>query len=95
MPCTLFTLVNYGWAPIKKIRGSSPKFSAESLGVLKAVYDTYSKFDGAQLEVLTHSELPWKEARGNTPPYEPSENVISIESMKTYYAEKYKQAQGD
>ena len=86
---------NYGWTPIKKLYGASPRFSAESLGVLRAVYSTYSKFDGAQLETLTHSELPWREARGNISPFEPSDKVISVESMRRYYAEKYKQAQGD
>lgn len=86
---------SYGWTPIKKLRGQSPKFPAETLSILRAVYGTYSKFTGEQLESLTHSELPWREARGNFKPYEPCENVISVETMRKYYAEKYKQAQGD
>ena len=85
----------YGWTPIKKFRKEPFKFSAETLSVLRAVYNTYAKFTGEQLEALTHSESPWREARGNLKPYEPSEATISVESMKKYYAEKYKQAQGD
>lgn len=86
---------SYGWTPIKKLKGKSPKFSSESLQVLRSVYDTYSKLSGAQLESLNHSELPWRKARGDLLPYEPSENVISLESMRKFYGEAYRQAQGD
>ena len=85
----------WGWAPIKRIRKKNFNFSPETLSVLRAVYNTYAKFTGEQLEALTHSESPWREARGNLKPYEPSEAIIPVENMKKYYAEKYKQAQGD
>lgn len=94
-PVLYLCYANYGWTPIKKLYGAAPKFPAETLEVLRAVYNTYSRLTGAQLEALTHSEQPWKKARGDIPPYEPSENVIPIESMRMYYAQKYKQAQGD
>ena len=80
---------------IPKLSGASPKFPTDTTDVLRAVYNTYSKFGGAQLEALTHSELPWQQARGNIPPFEPSENVISTDLMGKFYGEKYKQAQGD
>lgn len=86
---------NYGWEKIKRLKGESPKFENDSLEILKAVYATYSKFDGSQLERLTHSEKPWQKARGDIPPFEPCENPISCDSMKKYYAQKYKQAQGN
>ena len=86
---------DYGWKKIVKLTGEAPKFPDETLQVLKAVYRTYSKLSGAQLETLTHSEKPWQDARGNIPPYEPSTNVISNDVMKQFYAETYKQAQGD
>lgn len=85
----------YGWKPIEKLKGNAPKFHDDSIQVLKAVYRTYSKLTGAQLEALTHSELPWQIARSNIPPYEPSENIISTDVMGKFYVEKYKQAQGD
>ena len=86
---------DYGWNKIKRLAGESPEFESDTLDVLKAVYHTYSNLDGGQLEILTHSESPWKEARGNLQPYEPCENVISIQSMRKYYAEKYRKAQGE
>ena len=86
---------SYGWQKIERQKGSAPIFPKDSLEILNAVYRTYSKFDGGQLESLTHSETPWQEARGDFKPYEPCENIISQQSMKNYYVEKYKQAQGD
>lgn len=85
----------YGWQKINRRKEKPPQFPEETLGVLRAVYRTYSKFDGEKLEALTHSETPWQEARAGLKPYESCENVISCQSMENYYAEKYKQAQGD
>ena len=86
---------DYGWNKIDRLTGDAPQFEGDSLQVLKAVYRTYSKLSGAQLEALTHSEKPWQVARGDIPPYEPSTNVISNDVMRQFYAEAYKQAQGD
>ncbi|MBQ3617826.1 MAG: DUF4065 domain-containing protein [Bacteroidales bacterium] len=94
-PALYARYASYGWESIKKMRGKSPIFSDKTLSVLWAVYNTYSKLTGAQLEALTHSELPWRKARGNLKPYEPCENKISCESMMTYYGQKFKEAQGD
>lgn len=84
-----------GWSPIKRMKGNAPAFADDSIQVLKAVYKTYGHLTGGQLETLTHSEKPYQKARGNLAPYEPSNNIISTEMMRQYYAEKYKQAQGD
>ena len=86
---------DYRWNKIPRLAGTSPKFSAETTDILRAVYNTYAKFDGAQLETLTHSELPWQQARGGIAPFEPSENIISTDLMGKFYGEKYRQAQGD
>ncbi|MBO6178491.1 MAG: DUF4065 domain-containing protein [Selenomonadaceae bacterium] len=85
----------YGWEtipqgkPIKSIKGK------KALKILDAVYETYKMLSGDQLERLTHSEEPWKKARGNSKPWENCNTVISLESMKRYYKEKYEQAQGE
>ena len=95
IPVLYYQYANYGWEKMKRLTGKSPEFEDDSLEVLKAVYRTYSKLDGSQLESLTHSELPWQKARGNLAPYEICNNPISLETMKQYYGEKYKQAQGE
>ena len=84
-----------GWSPIKRSKGKAPRFDADSLQVLNAVFATYAKMSGAQLEVLTHSELPWKKARGNIAPTEPSTNTINRDEMRKFYGETYRKAQGD
>ena len=53
---------------------------------LGQVISAYGKFTATQLEQLTHQELPWIEARAGLPPDEPSRNVISTETMKTFYS---------
>ena len=86
---------SYGWKSIEKMSGKPPEFSDNTLRVLRAVYNTYSKFTGEKLEVLTHSETPWQEARGDLKPYEPCVNEISFESMRSYYGKRLEEAQVD
>lgn len=86
---------DYGWLSIPPYKGELYDFDERTEDVLNAVYNTYAQFSGEQIKSLTHSELPWREARGDLAPYEICTNLISLETMKKYYGEKYKQAQGD
>lgn len=52
---------------------------------LDVVWSLYNKFDAKTLEKMTHSEEPWKSARGSIPSYQSSNNIISIDSMMEYY----------
>jgi hypothetical protein len=36
---------------------------------------------------LSHSESPWRDARAGLPPDAPSKNVITNDSMKTFYGQ--------
>ena len=85
----------YGWQEIEKRSGKSPDFPKKTLQVLNSVYDTYGKLDGAQLEALTHSEMPWQKARGGLSPLEPSTEAIKHKDMREYYVKAYEAAQGD
>ena len=95
IPLLYYRYADYGWEKIARLSGESPRFNDDTTEVLKAVYRTYANFDGSQLEALTHSEKPWYEARGNLKPYEICNKPIPLEAMRNYYAEKYKQAQGE
>lgn len=53
---------------------------------IDAIIDSYGKLSGQALSSLTHSEEPWKEARGNLLPHEQSQAIISIESMFRFYS---------
>lgn len=52
----------------------------------------YGKYTGSDLEVMTHAELPWKEARRGLHYWELSSNVISEDLMATYYLNELKEA---
>lgn len=72
-----------------------PIFDSDSEEVLELVWGTYKNLSGTDLEYLSHSELPWQNARGDLPEYELSENIISVNDMKTYYRNIYEQTQND
>ena len=53
---------------------------------IENVLETYGDFSGPQLEMLTHREDPWIRARGDLAPSQPCNEIISKESMKSYYS---------
>jgi|SRR3972149_4730895 len=56
-----------------------------NIKVLKEVWDLYGKFDANYLEVLTHNELPWQQAREKLDTNTPSNAVISVDAMRAFY----------
>lgn len=53
---------------------------------LDEIVDVFGVESAVALERMTHEEAPWLEARGDLPPHEASRNVISKETMRTFYA---------
>ena len=49
---------------------------------MRTAYGSCSSYD---LEKRTHQEKPWQAARNGLPLPEPSEAVISMEEMKTFF----------
>ncbi len=56
-----------------------------TVGLLDNIYDVYGKYDADYLEILTHSEDPWQNAREGLNCNEFSKAIISLEDMKNYY----------
>ena len=83
----------YKWSTIPKADFDASALDEKLTDVLDAVYNTYGELSGDQLESLTHSEVPWIEARGAFKPWELSTAPISCASMRRYYARKYEQSQ--
>ncbi len=74
----------FRWGPIDRpdaILQVSPLVSDHIAEIMRA----YGDFTAGQLERITHSEAPWREARHGLAPDEPSNAIISLESMKAYY----------
>ncbi len=77
----------YGWNPLS-VESVNHIFFEEVNGHLKEVIRVYGKFDAVDLERMTHREDPWRDARGNLAPDEPSNRVITHEAMKKFYGAK-------
>jgi uncharacterized phage-associated protein len=66
-------------------------FPDNTLQLLEEVNTIYGEHTGSHLENLTHSELPWQNARKGLPIYEGSSNEITLDVMRDFYS-KLKQA---
>jgi uncharacterized phage-associated protein len=61
-------------------------YSLEQRELLNDITEVYFPKTTYALEQLTQSEDPWIAARAELAPYEPSNNIITHESMRNYYA---------
>lgn len=74
----------YGMEPIPA-PGHLPELDAEAAELLEEVLDVYGEHSAKKLEMLTHRERPWREARGDLPPEARSDAIISKEAMRSFY----------
>lgn len=75
--------------PINKIIERN-NLNEDQLGLIYAVLDKYGTMNSFQLELLSHSEAPWVEARAGLPPHTPCTNIIPKKRMKEFYSELVK-----
>lgn len=68
------------WEP-----GNGAALAPRSAAVVDLVCQVYGGLSGDELSELTHQELPWRQARGNTPEGQASQAAISTETMTSYY----------
>lgn len=84
---------NFGFSPITEtVDTSSITMTAEDKKLLDEVWKVYGKLDAGYLEMLTHSEKPWQEARNGLQSYENSDNEITPKAMKSFYSAKLEEA---
>ncbi len=74
--------------PIDKVTNIkvADELGSENIEFIERVLSAYSKYDTPTLEYMTHAEDPWQIARKGLEANESSNNEITQESMKTYYA---------
>jgi uncharacterized phage-associated protein len=65
--------------------GEPGLLSAQERGSIDAVLDTYGGLSARQLSHLTHSEAPWRDARGDLAPTAPSQVEITQAAMQEFY----------
>ena len=82
----------YGSQPIDKEvkKEDFSSLSSQDKKILDEIWKIYGIFDAEYLEALTHSELPWQEARKRYEPFAASNKTISTDSMKKFYDSKRK-----
>lgn len=74
----------FEWRPIFT-EINRPRLSPDLDSFLDEVVDVFGVETATALELMTHNELPWKEARQGLAPDQPSTEIIRKESMKKFY----------
>ncbi len=75
---------DYRWKPIEE-DVARPEIVPGLAAHLNEIIDVFGCETAVALELMTHRETPWLEARGNLPPTEPSTATISKSTMKNFY----------
>lgn len=74
------------WNPIPA--GDTIGVPDQVRGHIEEVWKAYGRFSAYELERLTHSENPWKDAREGLAPDESSHKVITKDVMMGYYSSR-------
>lgn len=75
---------------IKKFEEENGRTEIErdKIELINAVFGKYSVHSSLELELLSHSETPWIEARNGLSPIETGNNIISEDAMLLFYSSK-------
>lgn len=76
---------SYGYGNIDE-DVKKPHFTPIDESLLNDIWNVYGKYDGDYLELLTHSERPWIDARGRAEASERTEDVITDEALRRFYS---------
>jgi uncharacterized phage-associated protein len=86
-PTIYHTYKKYGWYDIPKTDAPTT-LTPDIIAFLNSVYGVYGKFSGDELEMLSHNEKPWINARAGLEPTQSCTNVLNLEDMYTFCKEK-------
>ena len=75
---------DYKWRPITEAV-EKPAISDALAKHLSEIVDVFGSETAVALEIMTHREKPWLEARGETPETEPSNARISKATTRDFY----------
>lgn len=67
------------------VSGNANNLDADQMDTIDKVLGHYGDWEPYELREQTHSEDPWRIARGDTPPGAPCTNEITRDSMGEYY----------
>lgn len=75
----------YGWHDIPQVH-PKPKVSKDLESLLEQVWEAYGAFTADELEIITHNEMPWKNARKGYHKGDACSNEISDYDILRYYS---------
>lgn len=75
---------SYRWNPINE-EVIKPSLDADLANLIDEVLGAYGMDSGYELELRTHQEPPWIDARKGVPADEPSNEIISHDAMSSYF----------
>lgn len=85
-----------GWKPITRDDVDNVKsVDSSKYDFINIIYNTFGGYTGDELETMTHMEEPWQNARIGLQEYEPSQNIIDENDMKSFYRRLREQSQED
>lgn len=79
----------YSEINLTDVINKNPNIKKLDCEFINYILENYAQYSGAELERLSHSELPWKKTRGQLDTYTSSESIISSDLMINYYGEKW------
>lgn len=81
----------YGYNPIEEeticFCDGSLDLSLQEQDILDLVIKSFGIYSGKTLECITHNENPWRTARGGATTIEYSKNIITKQSIESYFKE--------
>lgn len=83
----------YGWQNIPRAEAVQ-HFDEQVADVLDNVWYRYGDLTGDDLEVITHEETPWQEKREGMTRQTPGHEIISEDTMKSFYRDELLAEQG-
>ena len=86
-----FKKFGFGGINIKVNEDDFAFLSIKEREILDDVWKAYGKFDADYLELLTHGESPWQEARAGVSSDASSSREIDTDAMKKYYGNRFKE----
>jgi uncharacterized phage-associated protein len=91
VPSLFHRFKEFGWDAIPQPNDQTQlDLDKETTDLLEEIYEIYGEHSAKHLELLTHQEKPWKEARGSLAPEQKSETIISKKSLQDFYSEMYR-----
>lgn len=79
----------YGWKDIPKLDTyTGEEFSSDTLDIIEQVWGAYGSLNANQLEMISHKEAPWINARKGLPAYVATSNAISDKDIFIFFNEQ-------